>query len=170
MSNFIALTRHPVTNQLHRAWWMDNYFGPREYGILFDEEEKVWRESQIQPSTYFVFGSNLAGRHGKGAALAAKQLHGAKQGHGIGPMGWSYAIPTKDAQLRTLRLETIAYYVAQFLEYAKANPDKTFRLTPIGCGLAGYKPFQIAPMFANAPSNVNMPDEFNQVLEGKNHE
>lgn len=95
----------------------------------------------------FVFGSNLAGRHGKGAALYARQNCGAVYGKGEGFQGQSYAIPTKDANLRTLPLDDIANHVVSFLEFALSRPDLTFRVTPIGCGLAGYKREQIRPMF-----------------------
>jgi hypothetical protein len=107
----------------------------------------------------FVFGSNLAGRHGKGAALYAKQHHGAVYGQGWGIQGNSFAIPTKDENFRTLPLDRIKGYVADFLRIAEISVC-TFRLTPIGCGLAGYKPEQIAPMFKGATDNVIIPDEF----------
>ena len=106
----------------------------------------------------FVFGSNLAGRHGKGAALEARQKHGAIYGKGVGLQGRSYAIPTKDANIRTLRLTTIREYVKDFIEFAKAHPEMTFNVTRIGCGLAGYKDKDIAPMFRDAPANCNLPD------------
>jgi hypothetical protein len=112
----------------------------------------------------FVFGSNLAGRHGKGAALFALKNHGAIYGQGIGFQGRSYAIPTKDADLRTLPLDTIASFVKHFLAYADAYPELTFNVTPIGCGLAGYKPTDIAPMFRDVPHNVILPKEFKDVL------
>jgi hypothetical protein len=86
----------------------------------------------------FVFGSNLAGRHGRGAALCAKNAHGAVYGVGVGRTGNAYAIPTKDERIRTLPLERIAPYVSAFLDYARANPDLEFEVTKIGCGLAGY--------------------------------
>ena len=108
----------------------------------------------------FVFGSNLAGRHGKGAALFAKQHHGAIYGKGEGLQGNSYAIPTKDGNLQTLHLDEIARHVARFKLFADAFRTHRFRLTPIGCGLAGYKPEQIAPMFKGAPDNVIIPEEF----------
>jgi hypothetical protein len=107
-----------------------------------------------------VFGSNLAGRHGKGAALEAVGFHGAKRGVGFGHDGQSFAIPTKDENLKRLPLAKINGYVRLFLEYANHHPELTFRLTPIGCGLAGYAPEQIAPMFDSAPVNVIMPREF----------
>lgn len=115
----------------------------------------------------FVFGSNTAGRHGKGAALAARRDHGAIYGKAEGLQGNSYAIPTKDAALKTLPLQFIAPAVRRFLEFARNNPNWRFRLTPIGCGLAGYQPDDIAPMFRDAPSNVALPDEFRLVLEAK---
>jgi hypothetical protein len=115
-------------------------------------------------SHIFVFGSNLAGRHGKGAALEAVQRWGAVYGQGVGLQGRSYAIPTKDERLRTLPLNLIRLYVSKFLNTANYRPDLTFRLTPIGCGLAGYKPEQIAPMFKDAPRNVLIPEEFAAVL------
>jgi len=113
----------------------------------------------------FVFGSNLAGRHGKGAALYARQHHGAIYGQGIGLQGNSYAIPTKDERIKILSLEIIEQYVQTFRSFAARHPELAFRLTPIGCGLAGYKPRQIAPMFKGAPSNVIIPDEFKPWIE-----
>lgn len=108
----------------------------------------------------FVFGSNLAGRHGKGAALWARQHRGAVYGIGEGRTGDAYAIPTKDRELRTLPLSDIQRYAARFIAYARQNPHLTFQLTPVGCGLAGYSPEQIAPMFNGAPANVRVPDAF----------
>ncbi len=115
----------------------------------------------------FVFGSNLAGRHGKGAALFAKQNHGAIYGQGYGLQGSSFAIPTKDGKLKTLPLTEIQKYVTMFIEFAEDHPLMTFQLTPIGCGLAGYKYSDIAPMFKEAPSNVTLPAEFQQVIGGQ---
>ena len=115
----------------------------------------------------FVFGSNLAGRHGKGAALWARRHRGAIYGRGVGRQGNAYAIPTKDAQLRPLHLGEIRGYVGGFLQYARLHPDLSFELTPIGCGLAGYRPDQIAPMFANAPANVRLPNVFRAVLAAR---
>lgn len=112
----------------------------------------------------FVFGSNLAGRHGKGAALWAMQSHGAIYGQGEGYQGNSYALPTKDERLATLPLFRVRNYADRFKRFAREHPDLTFQLTPIGCGLAGYKPEQIATMFEDAPANVILPDEFKAVL------
>lgn len=108
----------------------------------------------------FVFGSNIAGRHGKGAALCALREHGARYGQGVGRQGNSYAIPTKDGNLRILSLPRIKVYVDEFLEYARMHPQERFQVTRIGCGLAGYTDKDIAPMFSNAPSNCHLPDDW----------
>ncbi len=108
----------------------------------------------------FVFGSNLAGRHGKGAALYARQHYGAIYGQGVGLQGRSYAIPTKDKRIRTLPLERIAIYVRDFLEFAQQHPELHFQVTRIGCGLAGYTDAEIAPLFSDAPPNCQLPDEW----------
>lgn len=113
----------------------------------------------------FVFGSNLAGRHGKGAALFAVENRGAIYGQGEGLQGQSYGIPTKDAQIETLPLEAVAEHVARFIECARSRPDLRFQVTAIGCGLAGFTPEQIAPLFRDAPANCDLPDEFRAVLE-----
>lgn len=108
----------------------------------------------MQNREIFVFGSNLAGRHGKGAALYARQNYGAIYGQGAGLQGNSYAIPTKDEKLRTLPLHEIKKYIEYFITFASYNPELKFLLTPIGCGLAGYKREQIRPLFKNVPENV----------------
>lgn len=101
----------------------------------------------------FVFGSNLAGRHGGGAARFAALHHGAIYGRGIGLQGQSYGIPTKDQWIETLPLDAVARHVETFKAFARSRPDLTFYVTPIGCGLAGYKRPQIRPMFADMPPN-----------------
>ena len=105
----------------------------------------------------FVFGSNLAGRLGKGAALYAKHHYGAVYGEGIGRTGNAYAIPTKGYQLNVLSLERIQDFVTEFVQYARENPDDTFLLTPIGTGLAGYDKTEIFQLIRNCaplPSNI----------------
>lgn len=116
----------------------------------------------------FVFGSNLAGRHGAGAALFAKNNYGAVYGQGEGLQGCSYGIPTKDLKIKTLPLEDVKKHVDKFIEFATLHPELTFQLTPIGCGLAGYKPEQIAPMFEKVPENVILPLEFILCLKRSN--
>jgi hypothetical protein len=111
----------------------------------------------------FVFGSNLAGRHGKGAALYAYKHRGAKYGQGVGPQGTSYAIPTKDENLNVLPLSTIEEYIKQFLGYASQKiTQQTFTLTPVGCGLAGYKKEQILAILRKQaiPRNVTFSKEW----------
>lgn len=113
----------------------------------------------------FVFGSNLAGRHGKGAALYARKNYGAIYGQGEGLQGQSYAIPTKDENLRTLSLFHIEKFVNRFNRFAEDHPEFIFQVTPIGCGLAGYKPEQIAPFFENSPFNCELPIEFKNTFK-----
>lgn len=117
-------------------------------------------------SEIFVFGSNLAGRHGKGAALHAAKHYGAVHGIGTGRTGQAYGIPTKDEKIRTLPLTEIKRHVARFIVYAKWNPQLTFKVTAIGTGLAGYKHEDIAPMFKGAPSNCILPDEWQDFVTG----
>lgn len=104
----------------------------------------------------FVFGSNLAGRHGKGAALYALQHYGAKYGEGVGRQGNSYAVPTKDFLLKVLTLDAIGRHLADFISYAKEHPEDTFMLTPIGCGLAGHNKLDMIKLITSfdVPDNV----------------
>lgn len=113
----------------------------------------------------FVFGSNLAGIHGAGSANHAWQSHGAVWGCGIGLQGNSYAIPTKDEFINVMEIERIQIHVNNFLSFADRRPDLNFNIVAIGCGLAGFTPEQIAPMFRDAPDNCNLPKEFKEILE-----
>lgn len=113
-----------------------------------------------QPGEIFVFGSNIIGRHGAGAAKEAVVRHGAIMGIGIGRQGNSYAIPTKETPYKTLPLGVIQHYVKGFLDYAYDAPHLKFFVTRIGCGFAGYTDQQIAPMFANATANCRLPPEW----------
>jgi hypothetical protein len=106
----------------------------------------------------FVFGSNLAGRHGAGSALAAVREHGAKWGQGTGLQGASYAIPTKDHGLRVLPLNHIKQFVDIFVQFAADHQEMTFNVVKVGCGLAGYREEEIAPLFAKAPGNCRLPE------------
>lgn len=112
----------------------------------------------------FVFGSNLAGIHGAGAAAYARQYHGAIYGQGIGLQGDSYGIPTKDHRIHTLSIREITLYVDQFLEFARTHPAMTFNVTRIGCGLAGYTDGHIAPLFKAAPSNCVLDYKWKQII------
>ena len=118
---------------------------------------------ELKPNEIFVFGSNEAGRHGRGAAFTAKKW-GARYGIGVGLSGQTYAIPTKDRNIKTLPLRKIKEYVETFLEFAKSKPELTFLVTNIGCGLAGYKESDIAPMFKNSTDNVILSQEFMKLL------
>lgn len=118
----------------------------------------------------FVFGSNESGIHGAGAALFAKNELHAREGTGFGRTSpWSFAIPTKDWGIKTLPLSIIIFYVHRFIEYAIQYPEQTFYVTQIGCGLAGYTPEDIAPMFRDAMDlkNVYLPQSFLDVLNNK---
>lgn len=114
----------------------------------------------------FVFGSNTEGRHGKGAAHVAVIHWGAKYGQSRGLQGSSYAIITKELRKDkpTITKEFIREQVDAFISFAKYKSEWTFVLTPIGCGLAGFTPEQIAPMFRNVPQNVQIPKEFEQYI------
>ncbi len=121
--------------------------------------------THLSDNEIFVFGSNYAGRHGKGAALQALKF-GAIRGQGIGLMGNAYGIATKDRTLKVLPLDSIKKQIGKFLEFAQANKQLKFLVTPIGCGLAGYKPKQIAPLFYSheIPGNVSLPEVFRKAV------
>ena len=112
--------------------------------VRFHVEERV---TSLPNGCIFVFGSNARGAHGKGAALDAVKHFGAIYGVGVGYAGKSFAIPTKDAFLRTLDTVTINHHIQVFKTFVEANPHLTFYLTPIGCGLANYTAADIAPLF-----------------------
>lgn len=122
--------------------------------------------TKLNPDQVFVFGSNEAGRHGRGAALQAVKF-GARRGRGVGHYGQTYGIPTKGTEMEVLRRKDIDCYVADFLLYAHKNPDLEFLVTEVGCGLAGYDPSDIAPMFSGAMSmkNVRLPQRFIDILK-----
>lgn len=116
----------------------------------------------LQENQVFVFGSNLAGMHGGGAARIARLRFGAVMGKGVGMQGRSYAIPTMQGGTKTIRP-----YVNDFIAYAKEHPELTFLVTPIGCGIAGFEPEDIAPLFEEASNveNIWLPKSFWEVLE-----
>ena len=125
----------------------------------FSLPEKMFEPVRDRPDRIFVFGSNLAGYHGAGAAYEAVRLWGAKMTVGFGPTGQSYAIPTKDKDIQTLPLTRIAVYTGEFASYASKHPELTFLVTRIGCGLAGYTDEEMAPLFKDCIylSNVVLP-------------
>lgn len=118
-----------------------------------------------QANQIFVFGSNLAGRHGAGAALFARRFRGAEPGISVGLTGRAYAIPTKSERINPLSLDIIRQHVERFVTFAGGHPELNFYVTRIGCGLAGYKDEQIAPMFIYAPSNCSFAKEWRLFLE-----
>ena len=119
--------------------------------------------NKLYDNQVFVFGSNLSGIHGKGAAKIAHKLFGADWGVGVGFTGLCYAIPTKDFKIsRTLKLEEIKIFVDEFIETSKKFPQYTFLVTKIGCGLAGYREDEIATLFKDAVNveNIFLPQSF----------
>lgn len=119
----------------------------------------------LQPNEVFVFGSNLEGHHGGGAARTALKLFGAIYGQGVGLQGQSYAIPTMQGGI-----ETIQPYVEDFVQFAEKNQHLFFYVTRIGCGIAGFRDEEIAPLFANALflNNVCLPKSFVDYLDRLN--
>lgn len=115
------------------------------------------RITSLAENEIFVFGSNLAGMHGGGAAWLALNRFGAEWGKGVGLQGQSYAIPTMQGGV-----ETIKPYVDEFIAFAKANKQLTFLVTKIGCGIAGFTEEEIAPLFREAieVENIVLPREF----------
>ena len=115
------------------------------------------RITELKADEVFVFGSNLAGMHGAGAAWLAFQKFGAVMGCGVGLRGQSYAIPTMQGGV-----ETIKPYVDEFIVFAKSRPDLYFYVTRIGCGIAGFRDKEIAPLFKEAVGveNICLPKSF----------
>ena len=115
----------------------------------------------LKPDEIFVFGSNLAGAHGGGAALLAYRKWGAVWGQGIGLQGQTYAIQTMHGGV-----DKIYPYVKDFICFAKQHPEMTFLVTEIGCGIAGFLPEEIAPLFNEAilVGNIYLPERFWKVL------
>lgn len=118
--------------------------------------------NELKPDEIFVFGSNLAGMHGGGAALFAARHFGAVMGQGVGLQGQSYAIPTMQGGV-----ETIKPYVDEFCRFAIQHPEYKFLVTRIGCGIAGFRVKEIAPLFSDAVQldNVTLPEDFVKVLK-----
>lgn len=113
--------------------------------------------TSLGPDEIFVFGSNLAGQHCGGAARVARRRFGAVMGQGVGLQGQSYAIPTMQGGVDTIRP-----YVDEFIRFAVAHPHLIFYVTKIGCGIAGFRTEEIAPLFASALAvpNIILPRDF----------
>lgn len=120
--------------------------------------------TELAEGEVFVFGSNLAGCYGGGAARLALERFGAVWGQGVGLQGRSYGIPTMQGGV-----ETIRPYVDEFVAFAKSRPDLFFLVTRIGCGIAGFRDEEIAPLFADALplANVALPEGFVQILSAR---
>ena len=118
--------------------------------------------TELAEDEVFVFGSNLAGMHGGGAAATAHRCFGAVWGKGVGLYGKSYAIPTMHGGVNTVKP-----YVDEFIEYAKHHPELRFLVTKIGCGIAGFREEQIAPLFAEAidVKNIILPRDFVEMIK-----
>jgi len=116
--------------------------------------------TQLKPNEIFVFGSNQRGAHAGGAARLAKEKFGAREGVGEGLTGQSYAFPTLTANFEKVSRASLEASRDRLFNTARRNPDKTFLLTKIGCGIAGFTEDEIRPLFKNAPANVTLPDEW----------
>lgn len=118
--------------------------------------------TELKADEVFVFGSNLAGMHGGGAAYVAWRQFGAVMGCGVGLRGQSYAIPTMQGGV-----ETIKPYVDEFISFSGQHPELFFYVTRIGCGIAGFRDKEIAPLFSEAlhRNNICLPETFVKVLE-----
>ena len=121
------------------------------------------RITNLKDNEIFVFGSNLQGKHGAGAAAIAVNQFGAIWGQGVGLQGQSYAIPTMHGGINEIKP-----YVNGFIEFAKKHPNLNFLVTRIGCGIAGFTEEEMAPLFADAVSveNIYLPDTFWKIIEG----
>ena len=129
---------------------------------MYNREYTPERITELKPNEIFVFGSNLAGAHGGGAARLAYNRFGAIWGQGIGLQGQSYAIPTMQGGV-----ETIKPYVDEFIRFAKQHLEQKFLVTKIGCGIAGFKVDEIAPLFYHAidSENIVLPKEFDDIVQ-----
>ena len=123
--------------------------------------------NSLADNEVFVFGSNLRGWHQGGAAKHAQRYFGAVWGQGVGLQGQSYAIPTMQGEV-----ETIKPYVDDFIVFAQAHPELRFLVTRIGCGIAGFSVSEIAPLFCKAlgEGNILLPLEFVKVINEIKHE
>ena len=128
---------------------------------MYNKDYTPERITELRPNEIFVFGSNLAGAHGGGAARLAYNRFGAIMGQGVGLQGQCYAIPTMQGGV-----ETIKPYVDEFIEFARQHPEYQFLVTQIGCGIAGFIPMEIAPLFEDAldVENIILPKAFVEVI------
>ena len=130
--------------------------------MIYNRKFTSERIVSLAENEIFVFGSNLRGMHGGGAARVAMEEFGDEWGVGVGRTGQTYAIPTMHGGV-----DAIKPYVDEFVEYAKAHPELKFLVTRIGCGIVGFRDKDIAPLFAEcvALENVFLPENFWRVFE-----
>lgn len=129
---------------------------PCHGSVLGEIASGLW-DDRIPAEPIFVFGSNLAGRHGAGAALGAKREYGAAYGVGRGITGHSYALPTKNGPYEALPLSRVMEEIGGFVEFAKQTPATQYRMTRVGCGLSGLPENPIRDRLLDAPANVLLP-------------
>ena len=129
---------------------------------MYNREYTSERIIRLEPNEIFVFGSNLAGAHGGGAARIALDCFGAVWGQGVGLQGQSYAIPTMQGGVGTIKP-----YVDEFIDFARQHPELKFLVTRIGCGIAGFRDEEIAPLFTDAieAENVILPKKFVETIK-----
>ena len=146
----------PTMRKMHRS---RSNRENRNYHEMSEFSNRITPEhiTSLKSNEIFVFGSNLAGAHAGGAAYLAYQRFGAVMGQGVGLQGQSYAIPTMQGGANT-----ILPYVEEFIAFAQQHPEMTFLVTKIGCGIAGFTPAEIAPLFAGAieVENIHLPMDF----------
>jgi hypothetical protein len=114
----------------------------------------------LKPNEVFVFGSNLRGAHAGGAARLAKERFGAQEGVGEGLTGQSYAFPTLTASFEKVSHAALQKSRDRLYETARKHPEKTFLLTKVGCGIAGFSEDEIRPLFADPPPNIVLPEDW----------
>ena len=148
-----------MTREERKAFRREANLSSRNYHEIEEFRNRITPESikSLGSNEIFVFGSNLEGAHLGGAARTAVKEFGAIMGQGVGLQGQSYAIPTMQGGPDTIRP-----HVENFIQFAKQHPEMTFLVTRIGCGVAGFKPAEIAPLFAGAieVNNIHLPKDF----------
>ena len=152
-------TTSAMTSEERKAYRRNENLSTKNYHEINEFQHRITPEfiNTLKKNEIFVFGSNLAGAHGGGAARLAYEKFGAVMGQGVGLQGQSYAIPTMQGGPNT-----ILPYVEEFITFAKQHPEMTFLVTRIGCGIAGFTPVEIAPLFAGAVNieNIHLPKDF----------
>ena len=152
-------TTSGMTREERKAYRRNENLSSKNYHEMSEFRNRITPEfiNSLESNEIFVFGSNLAGAHGGGAARIAVEKFGAIMGQGVGLQGQSYAIPTMQGGPNT-----ILPYVEEFIGFAKQHPELTFLVTRIGCGIAGFRPAEIAPLFAGAVEveNIHLPKDF----------